>query len=807
MLPALFCAAIAVQGLALPYSLGRFEGLPSHKRDTMEVCEAADTLRFAPDSLNFIPMSPEDSLNASVDSIMAAQSDTFPLDPPFYALLADSIQTYYDSVARAAFVRDSTLEAKIAFQKWFESLSRKEQRIWYKENVELPKKLARSDSLLAAKDSIRAYKDSVIAATPRILETYVLPDSLWYKRIIYFNQDKNFGEFRQVPYDTSYNRNFYDYPFAGKDVGAAWLGVAGSAVQNFDITKQDKEENVIFFTPLRSWTHSPSDLMTYNTKTAYTELAYWGTLLADSEKEELDVRFLTTQNITPELNVTIELNKYSGGGALQKEKTSFSNLAVSANYLGKRYSMHAGLIYDKSERNENGGMQETMWIRDTVVDAKEIAVNLAQASSKVTRTTLFLNQSLRIPIVKDTSGNATTTAFVGHSTEWSTFNRSYTDKTDSQTSQYYGGNFFINPTQSCDSMRVMRLDNKFYIRLQPWKETSIVSKVDAGIGDKLLCYFDHSPNLYLSGQGGTTLNNIYVYGGAKGMLQQYFNWRANAKFTMIGYEAGDLSVDAHAYFNFYPFRRHRNSPLSIGAHFSTSLQSPDHYQQRIWTNHCKWDNSFSKESTMRVRGTLDIPVWNLNAEVSYSLLGNHLYYGNDRVIRQCPEVVNVLGVSLRKEFVLWKFHLDNKLLYQLSSNQEAVPVPMLAANLRWFFQFDVVKNVMQMQIGANVLFNTKWNLPAYNPALGVFYNQTDEEYGMCPYADVFLNIQWKRAQIFIKAENLNQGWPLQQGDYDYFTAHGHIHTQRGIKFGLHWPFYVQPAKAHNHDHGHNLGGH
>lgn len=69
---------------------------------------------------------------------------------------------------------------------------------------------------------------------------------------------------------------------------------------------------------------------------------------------------------------------------------------------------------------------------------------------------------------------------------------------------------------------------------------------------------------------------------------------------------------------------------------------------------------------------------------------------------------------------------------------------------RWYWQFNVVKKVMQMQIGANVTYTTKWYEPGYSPALGMFYNQKVEKYGNCPYIDAFVNIQWKRACIFVK---------------------------------------------------------
>ena len=36
------------------------------------------------------------------------------------------------------------------------------------------------------------------------------------------------------------------------------------------------------------------------------------------------------------------------------------------------------------------------------------------------------------------------------------------------------------------------------------------------------------------------------------------------------------------------------------------------------------------------------------------------------------------------------------------------------------------------------------------------------------------------------------GWPLDSADY--FSAHGFIRPQRALKFGIWWPFYIQPHK-------------
>ena len=300
--------------------------------------------------------------------------------------------------------------------------------------------------------------------------------------------------------------------------------------------------------------------------------------------------------------------------------------------------------------------------------------------------------------------------------------------------------------------------------------------------------FNVSPEFYATYEDGDLRKDV--------ILTSY--WSTN------GYEVNDFGIDANLTFSAYPFRRDKSSPLLLNAHFETSLKEPDHYQQRLFTNHFRWENDFGKISTTKIEGRLMIPRWNLEAMFGYALLGNNIYYDTDGIVRQNGQAMSVMSAYLRKDFRLWKFHLDHQALFQVSSNPDVLPLPMLALNFRYYLQFDVVKKVMQMQIGANGRYTTRWYAPAYNPVAGVFHNQNEEMYGNCPDIDVFVNIQWKRACIFIKLVNVGLGWPNDQADY--FSAHHYILPQRTLKVGIFWPFYIQPGKNARVGGGSGSGG-
>jgi hypothetical protein len=398
-------------------------------------------------------------------------------------------------------------------------------------------------------------------------------------------------------------------------------------------------------------------------------------------------------------------------------------------------------------------------------------------------------------VAVDTVNKDITTAIIGHSSEYSVFRRIYQDDistSDDLGRQFFNDRFYLNPTRSADSLRVMKFENRFFIRLQPWKSDAIVSKLDVGIGDKLANYFTFNTADYVQGSSNTLLNSTYLYAGARGQYKKYFTWDAKGEYTFLGYEINDFGIHANLAFSAYPFRRDRKSPLTLKAHFETTLKEPDYYEQHLCTNHYMWNNDFGKISSTKIGAALEIPRWDLHASFDYALLSNNIYYDTEGIVRQNTDPMSVMTASLRKDFIVWKFHLDHQALFQLSSNKDVIPLPMLALNLRYYLQFDVVKKVMQMQIGANAAFTTKWYAPAFNPVLGVFHNQNVAEYGNCPYIDAFVNIQWKRACIFVKIVNVNMGWPNKSADY--FSAAGYIAPQRAIKFGISWPFYIQPGR-------------
>ena len=777
-------------------------------------------------------------------------------DSSSHMYIRDSLIAAGDSlvwpVLDSLYAVDSAIAWQIAFDKWYASLDKTERKKYDMEQL-AKVKLAQMDSVKAVKDSIKAYKDSVLEATPRILDSYVFRDSLQYQRIISWTHDQHFGDVEIRDEDTSANYRFHELPFLRSDVGGIWTGLPGSSVLEYDVTQRHHEEVAAFYDPYNSWTYTPETLPMYNTKTPYTELGYSGTLFSGSSKEVDNLHLMTSQNFTPALNLTLLYDRYGGEGTISHESTANKTTAAAVNYTGRRYLMHAGYIHNKVTREESGGILDNFWIRDTTVDAREIEVALSDAKSTLVKNTLFLDQQYRIPFTfiekwrerraaralpppaatdsgeaatpEQTSGDggaqqsatapadgtpvpdadptsageqpaagdeqSVTTAFIGHSSEYTVFRRTYSDAiTNDAGKDLYGGAFYLHPSTTADSMRVSRLDNRVYLRLQPWSDTSVVSKLDVGAGYRILNHYTFEPG-YLKTGGTETWQGGYLYAGVRGQFRQYVSWDAAGHLGMTGHYAGNYEIEANADFSIYPFRRHRSSPVTFGAHFESSLEELDYYTTHVRTNHYMWDLELDKVSTTRLRGSVSVPLWNLDASVTWSLIGGQPYYDAGSVLGQKSGALNILTARLHKDFVAGPLHLDNRILFQTVSDSDVLPLPRIAVDARWYMQF-VIAKVLTMQAGAEVWYTDSWYTPGWNPSLGVFYNQKSEKYGNAPVIDAFVNMQWKRACIFVKLENAGMGWPLDRADY--FTAHHYVRTQRGLRVGIFWPFYTMPAK-------------
>ncbi|MDR2802413.1 MAG: putative porin [Prevotellaceae bacterium] len=652
-----------------------------------------------------------------------------------------------------------------------------------------PVSTAKGDSTLHNESRNATTPAQQDTAAPRLLETHLFSDTLKRERVFGWRHNRYLNTLQTFTPDTSYSAYRVDYPFLQHGVGADYLGTIGSAVVLHNYFKRQANPYFYYFNPYLEYAITPDNIEFYNTKTAYTRFRYSGTLFGNSMFEEGNVGVLVSANMRPAWNGTIQYRHFGTRGMLQHETTDNNAITVSTSYSGKRYNAHAGFIYNGWNNNENGGVTDDSFVLDTVMDVRTLPVTLNAASSKINYYSFFVTHSYGIPLNffrnDSTLKDDGTAIYLGHAAEYTTISRNYYDQineNDSIGRAFYNEAFYIHPTRSRDSMSMSLFDNKIFLALQPWSASAIVSKLTGGIGYSHVSNYVFRPQFYVSpAADNATQNNFYLYANASGVFRRYFQWSAFSRYDFAGYTQHDLLIDGTVGISLYPLRN--------GVHLTGNVvfqtRRPDYFLNNTYANHYIWENNFDKTKELKLQAALAIPDWRLEASFNYSLLSDMVYFDNNAQPVQHGGELSILAASVKKDFKLWWFHLEHRILLQISSDNAVLPLPLVSGNLTYYLQAPLVKNVLTAQLGVDMHYNTSYYTHAYSPGAGAFYTQDKRSVGNYPYLDAFIHLKWKHAHIFLKVVNVAERWP----NSDFFSTLHYLRPERTFKIGLTWYFY------------------
>ena len=142
--------------------------------------------------------------------------------------------------------------------------------------------------------------------------------------------------------------------------------------------------------------------------------------------------------------------------------------------------------------------------------------------------------------------------------------------------------------------------------------------------------------------------------------------------------------------------------------------------------------------------------------------------------------VQVLSVRLQQDFRWRALNWCNTVTYQKSSDESVLPLPQLAIYSNLFLRFKLAK-VLDVQMGVDLDYYTRYYAPAYQPATMTFHNQSQIKCGNYPYMNAYVNMQLSRARFFVLFSHVNQG---VFGGSDYFS----IPTTRSTRAVSSWAY-------------------
>ncbi len=622
---------------------------------------------------------------------------------------------------------------------------------------------------------------------------FIKPDVRSFRLIDHFT-------FRDtIPVDTlSEGYQIYN-PIFRESIVQNWAGNMGSAYQSMIFDEQYRHYGNLFYNSYGAYIPRPENITFYDTKTPYVNLTYhFGGPKRQSEEY---ISALYTQNINSKTNVGIQYELSSSIGLYQWQKAENQNFKFWSSHDGEKYDMHLAFIWAKIANQENGGINlgESDLEFHEFEDAKSVPMHFANsATSEINNFQLMYNHSLSIGNInvkgKDSTVTELPVSTVYHTLKFDQGTREY--KID-DLQQFYQNvenpfypNIYRDTVQTRDSTMYRNLTNTFQIKFNEEANSLFKFGLRAFITNDIMYYKfpgnykdirdENNARIPYYETRDTTFVNTAIGGQIFKNLGENFWWKAGAKLYFQGYRAGDSEITGSINSSF----RILKDTAGLFANGGIYLRQPELSENQYRSNHIKWDRDFNQVKTIRINGGFRIPTRRLELSAGANLITEHIYWTRNGTPEQTSEVLQVLNARLKKHFKLGRIHSENDAIVQYSSNEDIIPVPLFSIYNSTYYQ-NTLFQVLHFQIGFDLRYYTKYYAPMYMPATAQFVNQKDEEVGNYPFVDAFVNLQLKRARIYVKFDHVNQGYP----DAPYYTGYKQPNNPRSLKFGVSWNFY------------------
>ena len=524
----------------------------------------------------------------------------------------------------------------------------------------------------------------------------------------------------------------------------------------------------------------------YRARTPYTELYY-----VNGRSQEQTFKVIHSQNIKPNLNVGANYNRIGAEGFYVNQKADHLNASLFAWYESpnKRYNMISDVIFNTIKAGENGSTTNDAIFESNSLDKMAEGVRLSargadQPQQTWKQTQFFLKQYYYIGRIDslandNASSKILPTQRISHSITYTKDQYKFF-----RNEEDVFGAFPILPSRSYtitkDSTRVSNLRNEFnysfYLRGKAVSFIKNELKLDLGIQNDLYKYeqLDYNENF-----SNTTLKTALGYRfsnkvSIEGDLQQIAQGR----------NAGDYFYEANTNF----LLSKSIGRIVLGAYLQN--KSPEQMYERVNYQYHSWNRNFSRSKINNLSFLYENAKFSLSAKAEYFLLSNYLYFKETSSAKQIEPAqlgtnINLLKITLAKDFKFGRFNLHNYIVYQKTDFQDVLRTPEIYTYNSFYYSSRLFK-VMDTSIGFDIRFNTPFKAPAYAINVSQFYNDSRGlEYSSYPVADVWIKATLKRANLFLKYDYANQNL-LSKG---FYTVRGYPMQDKLLKFGVSWKFY------------------
>lgn len=578
-------------------------------------------------------------------------------------------------------------------------------------------------------------------------------------------------------------------PVFKKSITSSYLGNYGTPAINNDFFNRNSSVDFFFFKSREAYLLTPAKFQYYNTKTPLTRLDY-GQSGNKSVKNETRFNFFHSQNVNPYLNFVLNIDMAKSAGQYNAQESKNNFVSLYSSYNKDNLNVYSGFITNTLKNNENGGITY-----DTLIfngsETELLNTNLSASSSSFKGTYYFVNGEYRFGEDVEIEDDSTTVFRpifgISVSSQYQRHKQEFSDE-EEPSNTFFENNYYADDYIK-DSIRFNKLDNVLQLKQYENANRKISFGTRAFLGiDFINTTTPGNDSTRFAGSDTTkyesivnNYSNLYIGGGIFREKGKFWTWNFAGKIYLIGYKAGQTELSGMIS---KPFKVLKDSSAALVIEGSINNMVADYFQEEFYSNHYRWNNNFSMEQRMDVKGSIVSPKFKLKLTGNYALINNLIYNNYEGIPSQTDKELLVLSAFADKDFNHRNLHFRIRALWQQASNKEYIHIPVFSGFVSAYYKF-VISKVMFTQIGVDTRYNTKYYADAYSPATGLFYLQNEKKYGNYPYIDVYANLRLKRTIVFFKMLNIGTNFL----DGEYITTPNYPTPRSSFRFGLSWLFY------------------
>ena len=635
------------------------------------------------------------------------------------------------------------------------------------------------DSLLPA-----VFRDTSRYALYR--QIYVIPDSL---KVHKWRYDANVYDFDIHTYDSTLDMLHLHRPANRNGRVTANLYQLGTAIQSHEYFEPNEPTRFLFLKSFTPYMHQAETEEFYNVSKPFTLFGYDG-----GQKDEQTIDVLHTQNITRAINIFFKYNSYGGNGEYVQQKTKNRSGSLGGSFINGRYATHLAWTFNRIDAQENGGIVDEYLVRDSIMSAKEIAVRLTDARTYIKDRQWFFDQ--KVGFVRAKESDTSDTGGYWFSLQY-TFSRQastkyYRDKPGKyynpilrDSLSLYKHNYTNRSTH--DSCAYSDQIHQIRLNLEEIKNPYAPFGLYGALGVHKARYYYFNVDTLFANIHTTSKSSAYFEAGLHRTRPGLLTFSGSYRQYLAGYKLGDFTMKGQIRQQFSK----SDKPLSISAEALFERSKPDYFLTDYQSNHLKWQNDFSdRPLTMMLSGVLDVPRFRTSIGGHYALHTNYIYLDTDCQPMQADKAFSVMDVQLRNHLSGAGFNLVSRINYQISGNENVLPLPKLTAYEALYYErdlfFESTNGHLYFQLGLDMTFWTKYNAQSYCPAVALFHNQNESETGNYPFVGAFLNVRIKQVRFFICGHHINYNL---FGMRDFLLAPNYPTSKATFSYGIRWSFY------------------